>query len=78
MTEIEAGKHMGVRIGCLKWLKEGWCALAIAIQSGSTPDDGSQFAKFIKRSREKVIKSMVVIRHKVSEVYRKENNINFR
>lgn len=32
MTEIEHGKNMGVRIGCVRWLKEGWLSLALAVQ----------------------------------------------
>lgn len=30
--EIEHGKNMGVRVGCVRWLKEGWLALALAVQ----------------------------------------------
>lgn len=32
LHEVENGRNMGVRVGCLRWLKDGWLALGLAVQ----------------------------------------------
>jgi hypothetical protein len=31
IQQIESGKNMGIRIGCVKWLKDSWLNLNLAI-----------------------------------------------
>jgi hypothetical protein len=35
LNEVENGKNMGIRVGCLRWLKDGWLTLGWAVQQGT-------------------------------------------
>jgi hypothetical protein len=35
MQQIESGKNMGIRIGLVKWLKDSWLNLNLAITAGT-------------------------------------------
>lgn len=35
INNIESGKNLGVRQVCIRWLKDGWLALALSIQNRS-------------------------------------------
>jgi hypothetical protein len=78
MAEIEHGKNMGVRVGCVRWLKEGWLQLGLAVQQSTYTDDGSQFANFIKKNRDRILKSLLVIHRKVQDAAKRETNLNFK
>ncbi|CAD8205048.1 unnamed protein product [Paramecium octaurelia] len=79
INQLESSKNIGLKIACARWFKDGWLALALAVQTGSYESSDSEvLKKFAQSNSEKISKSLLVLYKKVQSILKKENNLNYK
>ncbi|CAD8155605.1 unnamed protein product [Paramecium pentaurelia] len=79
INQLESSKNIGLKIACARWFKDGWLALALAVQTGSYESSDSEvLKKFAQSNSEKIQKSLLILYKKVQCILKKENNLNYK
>lgn len=45
ISQLESSKNIGLKVACARWFKDGWLALALAVQTGSYESSDSDVLK---------------------------------
>ncbi|CAD8196337.1 unnamed protein product [Paramecium octaurelia] len=79
INQLESSKNIGLKVACARWFKDGWLALALAVQTGSYESSDSEvLKKFAQSNSDKISKSLLVLYKKVQSILKKENNLNYK